>query len=423
MTKIRTGGDPLRHPHYLNQLSSGVDIVTLAADWIISTCNTNMFTYEIAPVFVLKKMEEEVLNKLAIQVGWHSFDGILSPGGSINNLYACMIARHRAMPCAKELGLFGQQRLVMFVSEDAHYSNMRPGIILGIGLNNVVAVKVDKRGAMCVDDLQNRIEEAKAKGWKPFLVIATAGTTVLGAFDPIAAISKVAQEHDIWLHVDAAWGGAVMVSETHRNLIEGVHLADSVTWNPHKLMGVILQCSALLVRHKGLLSACNNMSAEYLFQPDKHYDVRYDTGDKTIQCGRRPDAFKLWLGWRAKGISGFGQSVDKCLALSEYFEAEVRKRPDMFVPVLEKGWYANICFWYVPKRLRCRPHDTIWKAEIHKVAPLLKEKMMFEGTLMITFQPHKGMPNFWRAIVSNPAVRKEDIDYAIAEMDRLGAQL
>jgi len=70
----------------------------------------------------------------------------------------------------------------------------------------------------------------------------------------------------------------------------------------------------------------------------------------------------------------------------------------MFVPVLEKGWYANICFWYVPKRLRCRPHDTIWKAEIHKVAPLLKEKMMFEGTLMITFQPHKGMPNFWRAI-------------------------
>jgi len=82
----------------------------------------------------------------------------------------------------------------------------------------------------------------------------------------------------------------------------GVQRADSVTWNPHKLMGVILQCSALLVKHKGMLSACNNMSAEYLFQPDKHYDVRYDTGDKTIQCGRRPDAFKLWLGWKAKVI-------------------------------------------------------------------------------------------------------------------------
>ena len=84
--------------------------------------------------------------------------------------------------------------------------------------------------------------------------------------------------------------------------------------------------------------------------------------------------------------------------MSEYFEAEIRKRPEMFVPVLEKGWYANICYWYVPKRLRCRPHDTIWKAEIHKVAPALKEKMMFEGSLMITFQPHKGQPNFWRAI-------------------------
>ena len=157
-------------------------------------------------------------------------------------------------------------------------------------------------------------------------------------------------------------------------------------------MGVILQCSALLVKHKGMLSACNNMSAEYLFQPDKHYDVRYDTGDKTIQCGRRPDAFKLWLGWKAKvilhklidppvkfklilrslhnifqGTSGFAAHVDKCLEISAYFEDEIRKRPECFKPVLEHGWYANICFWYIPKRLRKRPIDTIWNAEIHKV--------------------------------------------------------
>ena len=154
-------------------------------------------------------------------------------------------------------------------------------------------------------------------------------------------------------------------------------------------MGVILQCSALLVKHKGMLSACNNMSAEYLFQPDKHYDVRYDTGDKTIQCGRRPDAFKLWLGWKAKvifymiyipyiciswlrftdfqGTSGFAAHVDKCLEISAYFEDEIRKRPECFKPVLDHGWYANICFWYIPKRLRKRPIDTIWNAEIHKV--------------------------------------------------------
>ena len=78
------------------------------------------------------------------------------------------------------------------------------------------------------------------------------------------------------------------------------------------------------------------MSAEYLFQPDKHYDVRYDTGDKTIQCGRRPDAFKLWLGWKAKGTTGFESHVDKCFRLATYFETEIRKRPDLFKPVLEE---------------------------------------------------------------------------------------
>ena len=117
-----------------------------------------------------------------------------------------------------------------------------------------------------------------------------------------------------------------------------------------------------------------------------------------------------------KGTSGFAAHVDKCLEISAYFEDEIRKRPECFKPVLEHGWYANICFWYIPKRLRKRPIDTIWNAEIHKVriynlyvigynhmvclyilvkqaiqvAPILKERMMAAGTLMITFQPHKG---------------------------------
>lgn len=122
---------------------------------------------------------------------------------------------------AKELGLFDQQELVMFVSQEAHYSNMRPGICLGIGMNNVVAIKSDKTGAMCVADLRLRMEEAIEKGRKPFLVVATAGTTVLGAFDPIEPIADLCDEFKCWLHIDAAWGGAVLVSEKHKNLMKG----------------------------------------------------------------------------------------------------------------------------------------------------------------------------------------------------------
>ncbi len=132
------------------------------------------------------------------------------------------------------------------------------------------------------------------------MVVATAGTTVYGAFDPINDIADVCVAHGLWLHVDAAWGGGVLVSRRHRHLMDGVERSDSLTWNPHKLLGAPQQCSVFLTKHEGLLQAAHSAQASYLFQPDKFYDVSYDTGDKTFQCGRKVDVFKFWLMWKAK---------------------------------------------------------------------------------------------------------------------------
>ena len=104
-----------------------------------------------------------------------------------------------------------------------------------------------------------------------------------GSFDPINAIADVCEEFGIWLHVDAAWGGGLLMSSTHRvDRFAGVERANSLTWNPHKLLGTLLQCSTFHLREKGILNDCNTMKARYLFQQDKHYDVSYDTGDKVI---------------------------------------------------------------------------------------------------------------------------------------------
>ncbi|XP_010771194.1 glutamate decarboxylase 2-like [Notothenia coriiceps] len=100
--------------------------------------------------------------------------------------------------------------------------------------------------------------------------------------------------------LQAAWGGGLLMSDRHRMKLQGIERAWSVTWNPHKMMGVPLQCSAILIKKRGLLQGCNEIGATYLFQTDKHYDVNYDTGDKSIQCGRHQDVFKLWLMWKAK---------------------------------------------------------------------------------------------------------------------------
>lgn len=143
-------------------------------------------------------------------------------------------------------------RLVVFTSEDAHYSVKKLAAFLGIGYDNVYLAKVDSRGKMIVSDLEAQIARAIKENAVPLMVSATAGTTVMGAFDPLREIGDVCRKYGLWFHVDAAWGGGALISRKHRGLLDGIELADSVTWNPHKLLAAPQQCSTLLLRHEGL---------------------------------------------------------------------------------------------------------------------------------------------------------------------------
>uniref|UniRef100_A0A1I8F3S0 Cysteine sulfinic acid decarboxylase n=1 Tax=Macrostomum lignano TaxID=282301 RepID=A0A1I8F3S0_9PLAT len=239
-------------------------------------------------------MEEVTLQKMREHIGWESGDGILAPGGSISNLYAAMVARYNRFPEVKMRGMRAVPELAMFTSKDAHYSVKKSAAILAWAWTASTWWTRTTGARCCREHLEQLIGLARSRGQEPFFVSATGGTTVLGAFDPLDAIADVCERHGLWFHVDTAWGGGVLLSQRHRHLLAGVQRADSVTWNPHKLMGVTLQCSVILLpeRHIGLLQGCNGMQADYLFQQDKQYDVSYDTGDKSIQCGRRNDIFK-----------------------------------------------------------------------------------------------------------------------------------
>ncbi|KAG0427665.1 hypothetical protein HPB47_025294, partial [Ixodes persulcatus] len=238
----------------------------------------------------------------------------------------------------------------------SHYSVKGAGAAIGLGTDNVVSIPVDSRGKMIVEELEKEIVASKARGHVPFFVNCTAGSTVIGAFDPIHPIADICEKHGLWLHIDSAWGGGCLLSRKHRHLMSGIERSDSVTWNPHKLMGTHLQCSTIHLKEDGLLLSCNQMCAEYLFQQDKHYDVSYDTGDKVPQCGRHNDIFKLWLMWRAKGTSGFERQIDHLFDMSNYLVKKIKERPDMFYLLLEPE-LVNVCFWYIPERLRNTPHS------------------------------------------------------------------
>merc|ERR1711970_716313 len=416
--QVKTG-----HPRFFNQLSCGLDITSLAGEWLTATANTNMFTYEIAPVFIL--MEHECLKKMREIIGWQGGDSILAPGGSISNMYALMIARHKFFPQHKKYGMRAiKGQLIMYTSQHHHYSIKGGASAIGLGTDNCVQVMCDEKGRMDPSSLRKIIEEDKAKGFLPFFVNCTAGTTVIGAFDPINAIADICEKHGIWLHIDAAWGGGLLMSKTHRPArFAGVERANSLTWNPHKLMGTLLQCSTFHLREKGILADCNTMEARYLFQQDKHYDVSYDTGDKVIQCGRHNDIFKFWLQWRAKGTSGFEFQMDRIMELTQYQMRRMREMPAKYYIIVEDPEMVNVCFWYVPERLREVEHGPERMQELGKVTAELKSRMMYAGNLMVGYQPLDDKPNFFRSIISNQACTEEDIDFMLEELDRLGIDL
>uniref|UniRef100_A0A665VL67 Zgc:163121 n=1 Tax=Echeneis naucrates TaxID=173247 RepID=A0A665VL67_ECHNA len=424
------------HPRFFNQLSSGLDVIGVAGEWLTSTANTNMFTYEVSPVFIL--MEEVLLRKMQSIVGWsdEEGDGLFCPGGTISNLYSILVARYHFYPEVKTKGMGALPRLALFTSEhcerslrtffspiQSHYSVKKSAAVLGLGSENVVVVKCDERGKMIPGELEISIITAQKKGLVPFYVNATAGTTVYGAFDPLCAIADICDKHTLWMHVDAAWGGGLMMSDRHRMKLGGIERAWSVTWNPHKMMGVPLQCSAILVRKRGLLQKCNELGAEYLFQRDKHYEVSYDTGDKSIQCGRHVDVFKFWLMWKAKGSEGFGSQVNKCLENAEYLYDQLQRRADFQLVFGHKPEHSNVCFWYIPPSLRGMPPGPERDSKLHQVAPRIKGRMMEKGSVLIGYQPLGTRVNFFRCVFSNPATQQEDIDFLLDEISCLGHDL
>ncbi|XP_029600199.1 acidic amino acid decarboxylase GADL1-like isoform X1 [Salmo trutta] len=413
---VKTG-----HPLFFNQLYAGMDPYSLVGRFITEAINPSLYTYEVAPVFLLT--EEAVLKKMIEIIGWQDGgDGIFSPGGSVSNMYAVNVARYHHCPDVKVLGLSALPRLVMFTSQECHYSVSKAAAFLGIGTNNVYVIPSDKRGKMIPAEFEKQVQRAKDEGALPFMVNATAGTTVLGAFDPLEEIADICERHNLWMHVDACWGGGALMSKKHRYLLQGIHRANSVAWNPHKMLMAGLQCCAFMVRDKtNLLQRCHSAQASYLFQQDKFYDVSYDTGDKSIQCSRKPDAFKFWLMWKAIGTKGLEERVDRALAMARYLAEEIKKR-DGFRLVMEPE-YTNVCFWYIPPSLRDTADGPEFWRKVHAVAPVVKERMMKKGSMMVGYQPHGDKANFFRQIIISPQVSREDMDFLLDQIHSLGMDL
>jgi glutamate/tyrosine decarboxylase-like PLP-dependent enzyme len=328
---------------FYNQLIGGRDPMATAADMLVPVLNASLYTFKAAGAMAL--MEEVVINRMAEKIGFPlpGAQGTFTAGGSISNLMGMLLARNEACPHSREEGI-GGVRFRCYVSADAHYSVSKAAGVLGIGRANAQKVPTNDAGEMRLDVLAGMIASDRAQGYVPGIIIATAGTTVLAAFDPIAEIANIARKEKIWLHVDASYGGSALMSPEHSHLLEGVHHADSVAWNPHKAMGVPLSCAAFITRKPELLRRSLDEAADYLFQGDSD---RYDPGQRSLQCGRRNDALKVWAAWKHHGDAGYRERIDGLMAVAKHL-AKLAAESDRTRLVIEPA-YLNTCFEVIGK--------------------------------------------------------------------------
>ncbi|MCS5533797.1 MAG: PLP-dependent decarboxylase [Candidatus Poseidoniaceae archaeon] len=389
---------------FMNPLWGGVSLAGLAGELIANLSNTSMYTYELAPLATL--IEQTIISRVGELIGFPQCGGSLTTGGSNGNMLGMLCARQAMLPTSTQSGFDGRE-MVVFVSEEAHYSVLMAANVLGIGHRNVIKIRCDSDGKMKPSSLEDEIEFAKKEGRVPFCVVATAGTTVRGSFDPIKEIADIAHREGLWYHIDAAWGGSCLFSNELNSLMSGCDLADSVCWDAHKMLGMPLICSLFVVKDKSVLGrvCAHGDSAHYLFHTDTE-DV--DLGRYSLQCGRRNDALKLWLAWREKGDAGWARMVEKYASLAQYLENKVNQ--ETCLTMMSSRQWTNVCFRFDPQQ------DDV---DLNALNGEIRERIMQDGKFMFS-KANIGDDVILRLVISNPKVSERTLDALVTEIITVG---
>lgn len=375
-----------QNPRFLNQLFGGSTKEAWLGELLTAVLNTSMATYEIAPLATL--MEKEILDNINKEIGFKNFSGILTPGGSYANMLGLHCARFFHDSTLKDKGLFGSPELKVFVSQDAHYSSEKALGLMGLGIESLILVDTDENKKMCVEDLKNKIANAKKEGQVPVCVVSTAGTTVWGAYDPISEINTLCKSEKIWHHVDAAWGGLVLWSKKRQELFKGIEDVDSITLDFHKLMASTLTKGIFLTAHADVLRGANSGGgSKYIF----HDSEAIDMGVYSLQCGRKVDSLPIWLQWKLNGTVKFRNKIDSFYDLADWLVAHLESNNKDY-KLLQNPEFMNICFQVIPK-------DT--NTDIGAYNFKLREILMKRGNFMVNISSTDDDGFFFRLVFNH----------------------
>src|SRR6476469_3116045 len=315
------------HPQFLGYFGCTTTAPGILAEMIAAALNVNAMTWRTSPVAT--ELETVVLGWLRQWLGLpEEFGGVVYDTASIGSMHALAVAREEAGVSIRTLGLSGRAELPIFrvyVSDQAHSSIDKAAIALGLGEHNVRKIPSDASFRMNVAALREAISSDLRKEFKPLAVVATVGTTSTASVDPVREIASGCAEHQLWLHIDAAYGGGLALLPECKWVTEGFDLADSMVINPHKMLFVPFDFSVLYVREVERLRRVFTLVPEYLRGDAAGAEINYM--DYGVQLGRRFRALKAWMVWRNFGREGLAAFIREHLRLAQLFASWVKADP------------------------------------------------------------------------------------------------
>jgi aromatic-L-amino-acid decarboxylase len=405
-------------PRYFGLFNPTPLPVAVWADTIASALNQNGAAWRNSPS--ASAIEARVLRWLCELIGYGEASfGTLTSGGSEANLIGLKCARDRAVEGARDRGLRSSKatgELVVYASEQCHYSFVKSVDILGLGREHLRKIGTDERFHIRTDLLRRSIERDLAEGHTPVCIAGAAGATSTGIVDPLDELADIAEEFKLWFHVDAAYGGGLAFSEKHRWRLRGIERADSVTIDPHKWMFVPFMCGALLVRDGGrVLRDGFDITPEYLSDERGGADIEYDFFRYGQLGTRRTSALKVWAALKALGVRGYGEVVDRQIELVEHLAARFDELEE-FERVGEVET-ALCCVRFLPKGAREKS-----VAEQDELQRGLQQRVERGGGAWLATTLLHGRRAL-RINVNSFLTERRHVDYLVELLKREGAQL
>ncbi len=436
-------------PSFIGHMTSALPYFLMPLSKIMIALNQNLVKIETSKAFTpLERQVLGMLHRLIYQrddnfyAQWmHSANhslGAFCSGGTIANITALWVARNNALRAQGEFkgvekeGLFkamrhyGYEGLAVLVSERGHYSLKKAADVLGIGQEGLVAIKTDNDNRICPAALKEKIAELKQQNIKPFAVIGVAGTTETGTIDPLQEIATICQAEGCHFHVDAAWGGATLMSNNYRHLLAGTELADSVTIDAHKQLYIPMGAGMVLFKDPEAMKSIEH-HAQYILRKGSK-----DLGSHTLEGSRSGMAMLVYAAMHIISRPGYELLIDQSIEKAKYFAELIEAQPDF--ELVSKPELCLLTYRYLPAHIRqaLMAANSEQKAELNELlnelTKFIQKRQRETGKSFVSrtrLNPiHLDRLNtiVFRVVLANPLTGKDILGSVLEEQRRIAAQ-